>query len=311
MNDIEDRLRIMLRDRVAAPPANPARRVQVRRRIAATRRRTAGNAIALVVAAVAGLLIVTRLPIRTEPLPPGVPQPPPYFTTFGQANVVGYYWTAEATSDLPAGPVVATRDQFRPFLLVAWCSRAGVLRVSTSVDGVGDVRCGTRVGGHYEGALPVSSADGERLFVPAGRSAEPPRVDPDGVGDRWAVVVLRRGLPDRLPRLAPGMRPPAQGPLTPDGTSFQVSALRTRTGDGRPLHIDVQCVEGVTLTFSGPSRVLATAHCEPDQYINGVYSIEVPAKLVRSQLDVPRHPFIVTVRRSGRDTDQWRVLSVS
>jgi hypothetical protein len=194
---------------------------------------------------------------------------------------------------------------------VAWCLRAGVLRVSTPAGVVGDVRCGAWVGGHYEGALAVSSVDGERLFVPAERSADPVRVDPDGVGDRWAVVILRRGLPDRLPPLGAGMRPRVQGPRTPDGASFQVSALRLRMGDRRPLHIDVQCVEGVTLTFSGPSGVLATAHCEPDQYINGVYSIEVPADLVLPQLDVPRHGFIVTVRRSGRDTDQWRVLSVS
>jgi len=305
MSDVEDRLRTLLRERAATPQDNPTRRAEVRSRITAIRRRrVAGTALGLVLVTVAGLLLLTRLPGRNESLPPAVPKPP-YFTSFETTRVVGYSREEGTRSDTQHGMVIlASPNEYRPYLLVAWCSRAGFIHVSTPVGTVGDVPCKIRVGDHYEGALPVSSAESDRLFV---LSSIVPNVTvgPDGVGDRWALAVLSRNLPDRLPE---GHHYVLDGRRGRAGGSFVFAVPRSQQLAGRAFSLIVECVEGVRLTFRTARGELAVVACTPDSAVGGG-AIGVPVSTdAADRLGLrPGQRIRITVERSGRDTDQWGV----
>jgi hypothetical protein len=309
MSDVEDRLRSLLHNRVATPLDNPARRTEVRSRISTIRRRrVAGTALGLVLVAVAGLLVLVKLPGRNESLPAGVPKPP-YFTEIGKPKVVGYLEKLDETSsDTGHGMTLLNtgRNQYRPYLVVAWCSRPGVIHLSVPVGPVGDVQCKTRVDDHFEGALAVTSADGDRLFVLGRNAAFTATVRADGAGDRWRLAVLRRDLPDQLPDRGSSFRPLVDGARDPDGGTFRFTVPRP-AGDSVAFAFMVECIEGVALTFSVPAGELATARCEPGALVSTTGQVLVQQETVARFGLRPGQTVLVTVRASGRDTDQWRV----
>jgi hypothetical protein len=309
MSDVEDRLRGLLHDRAATPHDNPARRAEVRSRITAMRRRrVAGAALGLVLVAVAGLLVLVKLPGRNESLPAGVPRPP-YFTAIGKPRVIGYLELLDETNSDSGHEMTllgGAANQYRPYLVVAWCSRPGVIHLSVPVGPVGDVRCKTRVDDHFEGALAVTSADGDRLFVVGRNGAFSATVRADGAGDRWRLAVLHRDLPDQLPDRGSSFRPLVDGARNPDGGTFRFTVPRPPR-DSVAFVFMAECVEGVALTFSVPAGELGTARCEPGALVS-TDGLVLVQQDVASRLGLrPGQTVLVTVRPSGRDTDQWRV----
>ena len=313
MSDVEDRLRGLLRDRAATPRDNPARRAEVRSRITGMRRRrVAGAALGLILVTVAGLLALARLPGRNESLPAGVPKPsyvtaiaqPPYFTANGKPMVRGYWGLVDQTdSDSGHGMTLlgTGRNQYRRYLVVAWCSQPGRLHLSTPAVDVGGVPCRTGVGDHFEGALDVPAADAERLFV-TGRGGDfTSSVRPEGVGGRWRLAVLQRDLPDRLPQ-SDTLPVLLEGSRNPNGGTFRLTVPA-----GSTFRIGVECVEGVVLTFRAPAGELAVARCELGAPVSIVGAVAVTRETLTRLGLRPGQTVLVTVRRSGRDTDQWRV----
>lgn len=308
---IEDELRTLLTERAGDVPDNPTRREEVRSRIAVTRRRrVAGAAIGLLLVALAGFL-VTRLPSPNESLPPGVPAPP-WFNDDGRVRRLPGFLpmvidrqvdgTAEALHLEDPGT-------FFEYLLLVWCERPGEMVVRNPTSGSeAVVACRTPVGEHHEGALLLPPEQAEPLW----------RLSPEannltlvaGSPGRWYFTLARSTLPIRL-AAASSVRWLAEGPRTPEGTTVQITVPTDPPGPDVPPDYGVdfraECVEGVDLTFDVPGGQLGSISCRSD---NEVPALTVPASRL-AELGLRRGDRVpLTIRSTGRQTDQWRVFPI-
>jgi hypothetical protein len=106
------------------------------------------------------------------------------------------------------------------------------------------------------------------------------------------------------------------GRRTPGGATVDLVVPGLMADNAAVLLFTVECVPGVTVTFSVPRGELATGTCDP--------AAPSPVQMSRGQLGVPVSRAVfdrlglrtgqrvrLTVTRSGRDTDQWRVYRPS
>jgi hypothetical protein len=288
---MEDRLRTMLAERAEAAPDNPARVGQVRSRVRAVRRWRAAGAAAAVAAVVAGGVALTRLPGAPEAAPTGSP----WFGADGVPRVPGYVLLDQRSTE--GGPVTM-RLTLQPVPLtvavVARCSRPGSLDVRAATGGwVYRLDCGVRARGGYEGLLTLGPGETGRILAVDPADADI-RFEPRA-GGRWTVGLMLAAAPDRLL--------PAEGPVLAAGTDTTVP-VTLRGGD---LTVFAECVRGVRLSLSVRGRPLAEVVCDED---HGLFQGRAQATVPTAGLGRPGAEVPVTIRSTGRTTDQWRVLAV-
>lgn len=309
---IEDELRHLLSERADDLPANARRVAEVRHRITRVRRRrAAAGALALVLLALTGTLL-TRLPGRPDALPVGVP-PGPYFTAPGLPAVVPGYNDVSSRPYEFDGPVdemalTPVTDGLR-YLVVVRCERAGVLTLQNRAPGSSLVRvnCSERAGDHLEGLLELDAAQARSVFEQR-RDTINLRLTPGSPG-RWKVTLLESKAADTLLATRFEGPPLVDGTRTPDGGTFP---LTVRAGGA--VQVGVDCAAGVVLELTVPGGTLAVADCnplvprdDPAEFSSGTLRLLVPpGDVARVGLRVGR-TVQVTVRPTGRDTDQWRI----
>jgi hypothetical protein len=200
---------------------------------------------------------------------------------------------------------------YRRLLLVARCRHSGTLRISTIRGHVADVPCVVPVGGQYQGAAVLSGADAIRLLPtsPSRPNGDLLRFEPSNSG-HWAFGTLEAALPDRLSPV--GAAPPLlAGPEHPAGGTFTLQLpgpdQGVRSAPGL-FSILVECVAGVRLTFRVPRGQLAVATCEESQALDGLVYVGVPPQVSAALGLHPLQSVEVSVERSGRETDQWRIV---
>jgi hypothetical protein len=309
---IEDELRSLLGSRADEVADDNAGRVgQVHSRISAIRRRRAvGAAVGLVLLAVAGLAL-TRLPGRPDALPTAVPNGP-YFDQNGQPSVPGYNIQAIRPLDGPTSELILLTPAGIPVraLLAVRCEQPGLL-VMRNLGAAGPSRsvdCSQRVAGGFEGAVGLEPAEVSRLFALT-TGPENIRWEPGNAG-RWTVAVLAPVAPDRLPPWSlPEFRPILDGaggtvPVTiPARPRLDREEARTYG-----FQLSADCVEGVELSVSVPAGPLVTLVCDKEHgltngHTTAVVTVQDMARLGLHAGDRVR----LTVRSTGRQTDQWRV----
>jgi hypothetical protein len=310
MTDIENAVRTLLVDRgTAAPPDNPNRTSAVHARVRGIKRRRVaaltGGAAALATAAVLGAGLVADL-ARHDPVPVAAPVQPPYFDPSGvDPMVVGYTSIVGGLLNAPQRYFTVWARDGRPYLLVVRCPRPGTLTVAGADLGpyttqpTWKVPCRTKVGSHYEGAVTLTGAQGTVLLqnmpVQNGSAEANLVVTPSGTGT-WTFGLLVQDWPAYVPYQV-GSDELLDGLTNKDGGTF-TARLDAHGG----LNIQGDCIPDVVLTFTIGRTRIGTVDCSsstPD------YSIG------RDPLGKPGRTVTVTVRRSGLDTNQWRVLSVN
>lgn len=311
---IEDELRALLGDRAGGLPDNPARVADVRSRIGGMRRRrAAGTALALVLLAIAGL-VLTRLPGRPDALPTGVP-PGPWFQESGFPDVPGYAIADTGLRGLggPTERLLLTTGVPLRYLVAVRCAEPGTLVVRNVGPG-GDrlpVDCDRRARDRYEGIAVVEPDRAERLFAPvsADRCCNVEFVP--GSAGRWDVGLLVALAPDRLGP-SRSTDPPLRDGAAGDGT-VQVTVPRRQSGVPADLGFSVaaDCVAGVRLELTAAGTPLAVLSCDEAHGLSGG---QVQATVPQAALDRlglrPGDRFAITVRSTGRQTDQWRLYPV-
>ena len=308
----EDELRTVLHSRVTAAPDNPVRTAEVHRRITATRRRrAAAGAFALVLLALASVFAL-RLPGTSESLPPAVPEPP-YFSGPQLPDVPGYTPVDAEIRD--NGFAYSTEEAPFAHLFVVRCGQPADVTVRNTVGGDPFVvPCRTQVDDHYEGALPVSSARARVRMARQGGTAavglEPSAPElPD-------LHLLRARAPDRLSAGVGDAAYFLDGRRTPSGTTVDTVVPGRQSevdlGPQAGFTLVVECVAGVRLTFRVPTGALGTVVCDPlDESMRaGRVTFTVPAADMRRLGLRSGERVLLTVERSGTDTDQWRVSAI-
>ena len=315
---IEDDVRTLLAERAGNLPANAARAVQVRSRVRRIRRRrTAAAALGLVVVAAAGSGLARR-PGPTGSLTAAAP-PGSWFAD-GSADPPGWVplsmpvpftGTVEDTV-VPwpeAGPPL-------PHRILVDCQRRGTLTVSNLSGGPRyGVRCDTRVGHRYQGALSLDADQARVLF--AGRSDRPNiRYEPSS-GGQWRAAAVQAVVGAVLPAWRAAYPPAADGTVTPAGTTVAVTLPRRTRAVPWSLGIAVDCTTGIVLRISVPGGTLADVDCDPtrgnpqvtDYHLGRMVWVVSGTDLdrvgLRSGQTVP-----LTVRSVGADTGRWRIALV-
>jgi hypothetical protein len=314
MTEVEDSVRVLLQDRAAVGPANPARTAEVHARVRTIQRRRAAAAVACLAVALGGWLGVSGLsglPDRQPALAAGVPNPP-YFDDESRLVAVPGFPIRDTWGELDGSSTLSIGlTDYRPVLLAARCRHSGTLRISTVRGPVADVPCVVRVGTWYQGAVVLSGSDAIRRLPisPSRPQGDLLRFEPGNSG-RWEFGMLQAALPDQLGPIGP-TPPLLDGPRHPAGGTFTaVMSPPDQTVPGAAGHfsIVVECVPGVRLTFRVSRGVLAVATCEEAQALDGLVYVGVPPQVSAALGLHPLQSVQVRVERSGRDTDQWRVV---
>jgi D-serine deaminase-like pyridoxal phosphate-dependent protein len=121
--------------------------------------------------------------------------------------------------------------------------------------------------------------------------------------------VLRNTQPTRLPDLAPDQTPLLNGRRHPAGGAVMVS-VPAGSADAAFV-INGQCVDGLVLTFRTGRGVLGSVTCSPEATRYGDLHLTVRSQTAAGLGIRAGDRIKLIVERSGRDTDQWRILSVS
>jgi hypothetical protein len=316
---IEDELRDLLTDRAASVPDNPTRTREVHARVAGIRRRrTIGAALALILVAVAGLVLL-RLPGRPDALPPSdrnLPAPPYFVRGGGQVPAVpGYSFTAVRPISGPedffllASPPPPVRQ-----LIVVRCPRPGSLVVRNTDGTAKTVPCDRRVADHAEGAAILDPGEADRLFAQSSGTTNV-RLEPSGPGN-WVVGFLEAGAPDELPSLASEPeRPVVNGVDHPDGQAtltFTVPAPPKNSDPPYGFSIDLECLQDVRLELTLPGGPLPTLICDAQHGLTrGRLGVEITkAEMAERGLRVGDR-VTLTIRSVGAHRDQWRLYPIT
>ena len=309
---IEDELRALLTDRAADVPDNPSRATQVRARVGGIRRRrAAGAALAVVLVVLAGVAVL-RLPGHPDALPTAVPAGP-YFAPSGRPTVPGFQTEMLREIDGRSGaffPVPSERIPVRRLLAVR-CQRAGTLVVRNGAGPSRSVTCATPVADRFEGAVLIEADEAVRLFAQT-PAVENVSLEPSTPG-QWDVVVLAAIAPDRLPAWGLPGRPLLDGADGPGGGTVTLTIpprprLDPEEAELYGFGLTADCVEGVELTLSVPTGPLATLSCDQQ---HGLTTGSLQLVVTLQDMDrLGLHPgdrVRLTVRSTGRQTDQWRL----
>lgn len=311
---IEDELRALLTDRAGEVPDNPARVAEVRSRVRRTkRRRTTGTALGLVLLALAGFGL-TRLPGSPDALPTGVP-PGPWFTQNGKLEPIPG-WNPDDLVVRLTGPErrfapVAVNRPLRRLVLVR-CTEPGPLDVRNLAPGGPGLRveCSRPAGDRFEGAAVVEPEVAVRLWA---LTPGPENVEyvPGSTGE-WQLAVLDAIAPDRLPPWESPDRLLLDGATDPAGGTVTVTIPTYRIALGLGSHFTVQaeCVEGVRLTLTARGGTLGEVRCDQDGGLQRGFVSSIVQKGTLDRLGLrPGDRVSLTVRSTGRQTDQWRLVS--
>lgn len=315
---IEDELRALLTDRAGELPDNPTRVTEVRSRVRTTRRRrTAGAALSLVLLALAGFGL-TRLPGSPDALPTGVP-PGPWFTENGRvAPIPGYTYADMVQLTGPDQRFSLSSGQPLRRLVVVRCAERGTLDMRNLGPGGPTLRvdCSRPAGDAFEGAAILEPDAVERLWAQvSGPSIENIGYVPSSAG-QWFVVFLDAIAPERLPPwdsperlLLDGANGPAGGTVT-----VTIPKYRIALGVGSHFSPSAQCVEGVRLTLTARGGPFGELRCDQDSGLQRGWVSTDSTDVQKSTLDRlglrPGDRVALTVRSTGRQTDQWRLVSL-
>jgi hypothetical protein len=304
MTELDENIRTVLQDRVLAGPDNPARTTQIHARLGRIRRRRAATALGVALTLGGGLFAVALLPAQDRSSSLAVPRPP-YFDGVRPIDPAGYQYIGGIDFTQPRGILVVGHGH-RPALLAAHCQRAGVLQVRAS-SGSSDVPCNIRVGGGYEGAVLLRTDDAAGFLAMSPTGLDNLQLQANSSGN-WEFAVFEAILPDRLQPYSPNTRPLLDGTEHPGGGVFTLdvtAVLGSRRGDWSFL---VECVEGIRLVFRTAGQELATATCSPENAKNTGDVLALVSARRSADLGLRSGQRIeVTVERSGRASDQWRV----
>jgi hypothetical protein len=296
---IEDELRTLLQDRSARGPDNPGRTAEVRSRVRRTRRRRVGaGVLCLAGLAVVGVLSAGAM-ARLHTLPPALPVAPPLFDREVQPTIAGFEVLATGLLNAPRTFGARPIGDGRPYLLAVHCQRPGILTVTGTDRVAWSIDCRTAVGAAYEGAVRLTAAQGHALLATAAGSGVTPAdnllAEPHG-GGTWAFAVLAAGLPDWLPVGDAGRPAALDGRQHPAGGTFRLIPQDSK------VVVHTSCAVGVILTFrTTGGRFLASGNCSAG-FVFDLAAVAGPGA-------PPGEPVSLVVQRSGRDTDQWQVLS--
>jgi hypothetical protein len=301
---IEDELRSLLTERAGeVTDDNAARVAQVHDRIGGIRRRrTVATTLALVLVVAAGLLL-TRLPGKPDALPTGAPAGP-YFGADGRATAPGFRGEQYFTFTGDATWSVLARNL--PVVVVARCDRRGDLSLrNVSAPAVRrQLSCRVPAGDHYEGALPLTADEAQKLLAGSGANVS---VRPSSGGD-WTVAVLYPKYPDSIDRSS--VRDVFSGFDHPRGGTFR--QLIPSFDEARAFSITVVCVRDVQLEFRVSGRLLTTVTCDEDADViaPGLLGVLITDRTATAAGLVPRQTVTLEVRSTGRQTGQWAVADI-
>ena len=320
---IEDDLKAMMTDRVTAAPTNPRRPTQLRRRIRSHRRRVAGGGVLGLIVVLGTGAALTRLPGPATPLPaaskPATDFPPgPYFVDPVSARAVGYTSDADLRLDGPTNVSLPIRNVQYTQVIVVRCPQAGNLTVRNL--GAGGPRvavaCRDRQGDHFEGSLVLPEELIPRLYAPVPRSADNVRLEP-GTAGSWTVGLLVANATEPLPPWT-GSKPPLLEGWA-DGAAREFGVTIPRPAGEQGLRLWIDCVAGVQLQLTIGDAAFATANCDPTVTSPdgrgglmhaGRVLVSVPATDL-DRLDLRAGSDVtITVRSTGRQTDQWRITEL-
>ena len=309
---IEDELRTLLAARAEEVSDDAGRVSEIRTRIGMIRRRRAAATMLALVLVVAAGVLFTRLPGQPESLPVGVPAGP-YFDQLGRPAVPGYNTDLMRQIDGDSTafyPVSNNRIPVRR-LVVVRCQQEGTMVLRNGDGPSRSVDCSHPVGDRFEGAVLLEPDEAVRLFAQTS-AVENVSFEPSTPG-QWDVGVLVAIAPDRLPAWGLPGRPLLDGADGPAGGTVTLTIpprprLDPEEAKLYGFSISADCVDGVELALSVPTGALPPLVCDQAHGLtNGVSGATVSLQDMTRLGLRPGDRVRLTVRSTGRQTDQWRL----